>query len=747
MKKAAMVGSAASAATALTIGLAAPSATAAAIPFQAAAAHTASAEVDLAALSTALVELLEAYAQGTPPTQFPEEIKALVPGLEQLGPQLLAALGSDDNVAFLRSLDFSGALAGLGLNIPSLDSLLPIPTSFEFGGQEIPLPLKVITTGEPFGALAMLGLNPYWAPAFPGTIAEAINSTPYGNINTEISAPVSHTIDNPLYQPAYDLAYSMATWPTWAGGGGCASSNTACRTAFALNAVRNISPTVTLNATATVPVDLENLRIPVVVAFGTGALSAGSAYSQLVADLPNQPGGTGEGAEAGSSLTILPMILLRNPGRANGGLAARFASFFDLVGLDTVTPDGQVEQDGGAVLVPIKLDATVEYDPMSDFPAWPNPFSLANSLAAFAFPTYILRGTDLNFEDLAGTLGPVLDPVLNAVLGNVLSAAIGDGITVDVDFEGLSVPITLSRATLLDLAGGLLPDGIEIPAEGYAALNRYLTFRSNALPLLEPLRLPVDFLNLATGQNFSNPFADALEPALRILTNLGYTDVDQSNGYERTLTDAGTGANSGGVPFGTLPTNVDWSRVPADVLSALVTGIQQEFFNGAIPGVNAPSDPQANPIAALMRLLGLATAPAPAPEPEPEAESDLQAANALPNDAAESFTVSTTSAQQRTQASAVDTQPQPNPTPAADTGASEAQTPTPKKRPELNKKKETLTLVDDEKSSDADEESTDAADDPVTAPADPAGQGAGDQGDDNDSKDDTGDSQSSGAAA
>src|SRR5699024_10019712 len=123
--------------------------------------------------------------------------------------------------------------------------------------------------------------------------------------------------------------------------------------------------------------------------FGLGSLATGMAYEQVVADLVNQPGGLAEDAEAGSSLTILPMILLRNPGRANGGIAARFASFTDLIGLNTVTPDGDVEQSGEAVLVPVKLDATLEYDLLSDFPAWANPFSLANSAAAFAFPTYI----------------------------------------------------------------------------------------------------------------------------------------------------------------------------------------------------------------------------------------------------------------------------------------------------------------------------------------------------------------------
>jgi len=51
---------------------------------------------------------------------------------------------------------------------------------------------------------------------------------------------------------------------------------------------------------------------------------------------------------------------------------------------------------GAANLVPVKVDATVEYYLLSDFAAWPNPFPLANNLMAFLLPTYILRGVDLS---------------------------------------------------------------------------------------------------------------------------------------------------------------------------------------------------------------------------------------------------------------------------------------------------------------------------------------------------------------
>ena len=62
--------------------------------------------------------------------------------------------------------------------------------------------------------------------------------------------------------------------------------------------------------------------LPIVVASGLGAFSAGAAYRDVLAKLSSQPGGlnyTGATSIAGS-LTLLPEILLNNAGRANGGL-------------------------------------------------------------------------------------------------------------------------------------------------------------------------------------------------------------------------------------------------------------------------------------------------------------------------------------------------------------------------------------------------------------------------------------------
>ena len=52
----------------------------------------------------------------------------------------------------------------------------------------------------------------------------------------------------------------------------------------------------------------------------------------------------------------------------------------------------------------------------------------------------------------------------------------------------------------------------------------------NDLPLLEPLRLPSRILNalfdaVGVPVHLGTPLADALQPALTILVNTGYTDV------------------------------------------------------------------------------------------------------------------------------------------------------------------------------------------------------------------------------
>lgn len=405
-------------------------------------------------------------------------------------------------------------LEALGIDIGAING--PLDTLDALG-------VNLVTTGPPFGLAALFGLNVGYVPALPPLLVDEITNT-----GTITAGPV--------------LAQLLSS--------------------LGLGALADLLSGLPLG----IPI-----HVPVVVGFGLGALGTTLAYPEI------QDYFTREGA----GITILPLILLRNPGRADGGIAARFATFLDpLVQLfgyqSVVTPEVENETDiplnpfelpNLVVYKPIKIDATAEYDALSDFPSWPNPFSLVNSAAAFAFPTYILRGADL--------------------------AGVADQV---------SIP------DLVDLIGEVADPG--------GAANLFLTLPVDSLPILEPFRYPTDIANFATGGffRFYNPFADAIEPALKILTNLGYTNVTQNmsdplNPYPRDFEDnygdGDLGDGPGAVPFGTLPEGIDASRIPGDLFDALVAGVQDAFFYGGIPGIRGPlAPPMANPIADIVDLLG-----------------------------------------------------------------------------------------------------------------------------------------------
>jgi hypothetical protein len=366
--------------------------------------------------------------------------------------------------------------------------------------------VNIVTAGPAFSLLKLLGVDLGWVPGLPNAVANEINNSDYLPVEVNLRQLLTGLVGAP--------------------------------TVGLLEGLLGVD----------IPdINAVNIRVTTVVGFGLGAFAAGMSLDQVFDNLPQQPGGGGLGAQQSvlGSFTVLPMILLRNPGRANGGLLARLYPLFGLLGIDTVTPETQVMSRGGipllntglslggANLIPVKVDGTVEYDPLSDFAAWPNPFSLANNVAAGLLPTYILRGLSLD--------------------------------TVTQQLE--------------EQLANLIPDDYD----GSLALklNLYLTLKSATLPMLEPLYLASDALNAVTFGAFPvNPFnmiANALAPALTSLVNLGYTDVvfnPQTGAYERTLTEA-----DDPTPFLSFP-KVDWSQVPGVVFNQLVKGIQKEFFSG-----------------------------------------------------------------------------------------------------------------------------------------------------------------------
>ena len=455
------------------------------------------------------------------PIQLGPLLSAALPGLLQplVAPleALLQTLGLMDGQGNIR---LGGLLGILGINP---DNLL------DLSGLANPLGVNIITAGPVFSLLKIAGVDLGWTPGTANAVANEIINTPYLPVNA------LKLLNNVL--------------------GAAGPAGDALR--LVINSVNAVLTPLGLSLDK---FDVIDVRVPITVGFGLGAFSAGQAYSKVLADLRNQPGGT---AYAGpnpllGSLTVLPLILLNNLGRANGGMLARFYPIGDLLGINLITPDVAAANSGGipllstglgiggANLLPIKVDATLEYQPFSDLAAWPNPFSLANNLVAGTLPTYLLRGISTN------------------TLLNQITTQLGN------------------------LTGGLLGGNA-------LAVNVYLTVPTRTLPFMEPMYLTGDFLNMVSFGTLGDPvyrLANALAPAMTSLVNLGYTDVvrNPDGTYSRTLNEAGTPT-----PFFSFP-NIDWQRVPGDVMNSLAAGFQKEF------GPN-PTGAPTNAITELIKLL------------------------------------------------------------------------------------------------------------------------------------------------
>lgn len=447
--------------------------------------------------------------------------------------------------ALLPGATFRGVLkdALLEAGVDTLGGLLgllgyDLDDPLNFSNLNVP-GLNVTTAGSAFTMLKLLGLDLGWTPALPNSVAADINNTEYLTLGTKqlvqklLDVLEPDPINIPIIGPILgDI----------------------------LNGLNDLLGEILEGLVPDIRV--LDVRVPIAVGVGMGAFAIATGYDKVLADLPNQPGGAnfqGTNPLLGS-YTILPMILLFNPARPNGGALARFYPLFGLMGIDVVNPRTEVTSSGGwlpvlntgltvggANLIPILIDVGLEYHPSSDLAAWPNPFTLANNAMA-TIPLYALRGVD------ASRILPQLTDQLEEIVDGVLTEPL--------------------------------------------ALNLYLTLPANSLPLLEPLYLTSDLITLASlGTLAVNPvgqFANAIAPALRALVDLGYTDVvrNADGTYTRTLTEAD-------VPtaFFSFP-DVNPLLVPGDIFNLLLKGFYKEFLSGN-PTVGTPN--------ALTGLLSLFT--------------------------------------------------------------------------------------------------------------------------------------------
>ncbi|OBB16284.1 hypothetical protein A5762_03230 [Mycolicibacterium elephantis] len=379
-----------------------------------------------------------------------------------------------------------------------------------FGGLDI-TGLNLVTASPAFSLLKLLGADLGWAPSLPNSVARAIDTTDYLKVG---SAGLLTALLDEIHKAQPD------------------------------NPLIPVLKIVIVGLGDLLP-DIVNLRVPAAVGIGMGAFAIATGYDKVRAGLVNQSGGTAYGGldPLLGSFTVLPMFLLLNPARPNGGAFARFYPLFGLLGIDTVNPQTEATSSGGwaplpfglslggANLIPVLIDIGVQYHPLSDLAAWPNPFSLANNLMAGLLPTYMLRGLTLDTvtAQLAGQIGETLDNV----------------------------------------------------ADGKLALNVYVTLPSVTQPLLEPLYLLSDVISILTlGLLAVNPvlaLANALAPAVEALNNLGYTDVvrNPDGTYTRTLAEGGVPT-----PFLSFPSHIDPLQVAFDIVNLLVRGFHKEFFSG-----------------------------------------------------------------------------------------------------------------------------------------------------------------------
>lgn len=131
---------------------------------------------------------------------------------------------------------------------------------------------------------------------------------------------------------------------------------------------------------------------------------------------------------------------------------------------------------------------------------------------------------------------------------------------------------------------------VQLPTSpGYSGVTSYYMIRTQNLPLLEPLR---------ATHIVGNPLANLVQPALKVIVNLGYGDPDY--GYSTSYADVTT-------PFGLFP-DVSLARV-ADALGAGVEQGVHDFANdlptmftqlSTVPPVAAPASMDA--AATLARL-------------------------------------------------------------------------------------------------------------------------------------------------
>ena len=300
------------------------------------------------------------------------------------------------------------------------------------------------------------------------------------------------------------------------------------------------------------------------------------------------------------------LAFLQNPLRPNGGILSRFPGLSERFGQNPAMPGAGLYKspDQKITINTSTLDVTWAYDPTADFPVASNIFSILNSLNAF-LPI-----------NLAGGLNPT-HPFVFADSNGAPVELKDFGLNLAALFQVKVSPVPVINNYWLKMVNGTAS---------------YVTIVPDQLPLLTPNRLPALAVNALLGAinapfRFGTPFADAIEPAMKILVNVGYDDVlapDKLNtcatacdtadaktwaelgyqAYDRTYLKAGSGATVGELtlpytPFGSVDplTPAERAEVPNDVVEALFAGFRTQLSKPLF-GIIVPANSGASSAAA-----------------------------------------------------------------------------------------------------------------------------------------------------
>jgi hypothetical protein len=169
----------------------------------------------------------------------------------------------------------------------------------------------------------------------------------------------------------------------------------------------------------------------------------------------------------------LQFVMIASPNLPNGGLAARFPAGFGIPFV--ITSNGPAE--------PSQYDTqyvTNEYDPYADFPTYFNPLSLANSLVAVFYVH-----PDAYYD------------------------------TVDYD------PITRTSND-----PNVLIKTVTHTVDGEEVQDTYVFVTAEHLPLFAPVRQIAGIVHLTP---LTEPILGSVEPLVRLLVDMGYTDRENLN--------------------------------------------------------------------------------------------------------------------------------------------------------------------------------------------------------------------------